>query len=93
MRGVALGTIQETWQGKAACRGPESALFFPPSWPERRDEKSDRETRAKSICASCGVRSLCLQFALDIKEQHGIWGGLNEAERRHIQARDPHGSN
>ena len=93
MRGVALGTITETWQGKAACRGPESSLFFPPAWAERRDEKSERETRAKSICATCGVRRMCLQFALDIKEQHGIWGGLNEAERRHLLDLAGNGSN
>ena len=28
---VALGLIHETWHLNAACRGPESALFFPPS--------------------------------------------------------------
>ncbi len=76
----------ETWQVKAACRGPESALFFPPAWTERRDERGAREARAKAICESCGVRRACLAFAVAIREQHGIWGGLNEAERRHLAA-------
>lgn len=75
-----------TWQGKAACRGPESALFFPPSWTERRVERSEREEIAKAICASCGVRQACLDFAVEIHEQHGIWGGLNESERRRLTA-------
>ena len=72
----------DVWQVKAACRGPQAAVFFPPSYFERKDEKLERETRAKAICAQCGVREPCLEFALEIREPHGIWGGLNEVERR-----------
>ncbi len=79
---VALGIIHETWHLNAACRGPESVLFFPPSSPERRDERELREARAKAICAQCDVRQDCLDFALRVREPHGIWGGLTEAERR-----------
>ena len=79
---MAVGTIQETWQHRAACRGPESSIFFPPSWAERRDERERREARAKAICADCPVQGECLEFALRVREPHGIWGGLNEAERR-----------
>ncbi|MEI2699638.1 MAG: WhiB family transcriptional regulator [Microthrixaceae bacterium] len=28
------------------------------------------------------VRSDCLDYSIQIKEPHGIWGGLNEHERR-----------
>ena len=35
---------------------------------------------------SCTVRQECLDYALRIREQHGIWGGLNEAERRSLGA-------
>ena len=72
----------ELWQIKAACRGPQAAVFFPPSYFERKDEKVDRESRAKAICAQCAVREPCLDFALSIREPHGIWGGLNELERK-----------
>ena len=65
-----------------ACRGPETALFFPPSSTERKDERLARERRAKQICHDCPVRRECLDYALGIGEAHGIWGGLNEAERR-----------
>lgn len=71
-----------TWQVKAACRGPQAVAFFPPAHPERRDERAEREERAKEICATCGVRQPCLQYALRIREPHGIWGGLNEVERK-----------
>ena len=57
-------------------------MFFPPSHFERKDEKEARETRAKAICASCSVRQCCLDYAVRIREPHGIWGGLNEVERK-----------
>ena len=44
---MALTTNQAEWQLKAACRGPQAAVFFPPTTPERRDEKRFRETIAK----------------------------------------------
>ncbi len=75
---------EDVWQVRAACRGPQSAVFFPPAQFERKDEKAEREQRAKAICASCSVRQPCLEYALRIREPHGIWGGLNEVERRHL---------
>ena len=67
---------------KAACRGPQAAVFFPPPQFERKEEKFERETRAKAICATCSVRKECLEYAIAIREPHGIWGGLNEVERK-----------
>ena len=74
--------INEAWQVRAACRGPHAGVFFPPPQFERKDEKLGREERAKAICATCPVREPCLEYALRIREPHGIWGGLSEAERR-----------
>jgi len=78
---VAIRT-EDVWQVKAACRGPHAAVFFPPAYFERKDEKAEREERAKAICGQCAVRKPCLEFSLEIREPHGIWGGLNEIERR-----------
>lgn len=80
--------IAEQWQLRAACRGPHATVFFPPSSMERKDEKVQRETRAKAICATCSVAPECLDYALAIREGHGIWGGLNEMERKQILLRD-----
>lgn len=74
------------WQEKAACKGPQSAVFFPPSHLERKDEREDRELRAKGICSSCPVQRPCLDYAIEIREPHGIWGGLNEVERKQLIA-------
>ena len=78
---------EELWQAKAACRGPQTSLFFPPSHFERKDDKETREARAKAICATCPVKRPCLEYALRIREPHGIWGGLNEIERRSLPSR------
>ena len=80
--------LQELWQKRAACRGPQAVMFFPPSHFERKDEKEQREASAKAICAGCAVRGDCLDYALDIREPHGIWGGLSEIERRSLLARE-----
>lgn len=81
---MAITTNQAEWQLKAACRGPQAVVFFPPTMPERRDEKRFREASAKAICETCNVRGECLEYAMKIREQHGIWGGLSETERKHL---------
>jgi WhiB family redox-sensing transcriptional regulator len=75
---------EDAWQVKAACRGPQATVFFPPSTFERKDEKLERERRAKAICATCAVKQPCLDYAMRIREPHGIWGGLSESERKRI---------
>lgn len=79
-----MRSASQAWQAKAACRGPQSVSFFPPSYAERKDERVAREARAKSICAQCVVRTECLEYALRIREPHGIWGGMNESERKQL---------
>lgn len=78
--------IEEAWQVRAACRGPQAVVFFPPPHFERKSEKFKREEQAKAICTTCSIRQPCLEYALRIREPHGIWGGLNEAERRSLGA-------
>jgi WhiB family redox-sensing transcriptional regulator len=36
------------------------------------------------ICQTCSVQNDCLNYALQIGEQHGIWGGLNATERKEL---------
>jgi len=78
--------VDELWQQRAACKGPQSAVFFPPTQAERKDDRVARESRAKEICALCSVRRPCLNYAMSIREPHGIWGGLNEVERKQLMA-------
>lgn len=73
-----------SWQEDAACHGADTTLFFAPNYFERREEKEAREAQAKRICAGCSVREPCLAYALSTRDPHGVWGGLNEAERRRL---------
>ena len=79
---MAIDSWEYGWQWRAACRGADTGLFFAPSEFEERGAKKAREAQAKAICAGCTVRSECLEYAIRIREQHGVWGGLNELERR-----------
>jgi WhiB family redox-sensing transcriptional regulator len=72
------------WQWRGACRGRDANLFFPPSHLERAELKRERERAAKAICAGCPVRIECLDYSLRTREPYGVWGGLNEMERRRV---------
>lgn len=85
---MAQSMTDDIWHTQAACRGPAHAVFFPPSRIERRIDRKRREQRAKEICADCGVLQQCLSYALEIREQHGIWGGMTERERRQLSLAD-----
>jgi WhiB family redox-sensing transcriptional regulator len=84
---VARTLTSEAWQLRAACKGPQATAFFPPTHAERKEEKLAREQRAKAICRTCVVQGDCLEYALRIREPHGIWGGLNELERKQVMER------
>jgi WhiB family redox-sensing transcriptional regulator len=75
------------WQRFAACRGEDATYYFAPSYFEKRRDKLAREAVAKRICAVCPVQQPCLAYALATREVHGVWGGLNETERRAILKR------
>ena len=80
-------SLDRTWQLRGLCRGNHSYLFFSPSTVERKDERERREHKAKAICNVCPVMGDCLEFAIEIREPYGVWGGLTETERRQMIVR------
>ncbi|MQA10682.1 MAG: WhiB family transcriptional regulator [Pseudonocardiaceae bacterium] len=74
------------WQLHGACRDMDSDLFFHPD-AERGYAREQRVARAKAICRSCPVLVECRNHALTAEEPFGIWGGLDETERREAVAR------
>ncbi len=64
-----------SWQDEAACRGHDPALVFPAN--------TDALGPARAICATCPVFDPCWQTGLH--EQHGIWAGTSERERKQIR--------
>lgn len=72
------------WRDSAACLGAATDVFFPVgSSPEALDQVEE----AKRDCQRCPVRSQCLAWALEAKQDFGVWGGLDEEERREIHGR------
>ena len=71
--------LGQDWRLLAACRHADPELFFPVS---ASGPSLDQVTQAKAICAGCPVRRQCLAFALDTRQDHGVWGGTSEEERR-----------
>jgi WhiB family redox-sensing transcriptional regulator len=72
------------WQLAAACRDADPAVFFYLD-NERGEPRTDRVRAAKKVCRRCPVRARCLNYALEARETHGIWGGYTEDERRRLR--------
>lgn len=65
----------DDWRKSAACRDQDPELFFPVS------KTAEQEAKAKAICKRCPVKMQCFKSA----SEYGIWGGLNEDERRELR--------
>lgn len=83
----ALQWLPDGWEADAACLGADLNLFYAPNYFERRLVKVAREAKAKTFCRACPVLERCREYALESGEDHGVWGGLNEMERRRIRRR------
>jgi len=40
---------------------------------------------AKTMCGTCPVRGLCLEYAVEAREEYGVWGGTSPMDRRLIR--------
>lgn len=41
--------------------------------------------RARKICQGCPILQQCLDYAIVNHEEHGVWGGASERERRRLR--------
>ena len=72
------------WRHRAACLTEDPELFFPVG---NTGPALMQIQEAKKVCKRCDVREACLQWALDAGQDHGVWGGLSEDERRALKRR------
>ncbi len=70
------------WRSRAACTDEDPELFFPVGTTGPAVVQIEE---AKRVCARCEVREPCLEFALDTRQDAGVWGGLDEDERRSLR--------
>jgi len=67
------------WMQAGNCRRYETDVFFP--------SDGAGVDRARAICSRCPIAGRCLDYALDNRIEHGVWGGCSERERRRILRR------
>lgn len=74
------------WRHDAECRRPE---YDPELWhPIGNTGPALQQTdEAKAVCHRCPVMQDCLAWALETRQEHGVWGGLSEGERRSLKRR------
>ena len=65
------------------CSQSDPELFFPETSREKVNTR-----KAKAICFMCVEREACRSYALKANEADGIWGGLDEEDRRIIRSND-----
>lgn len=76
---IELTQKREEWVDKAACAPMPTQIFFADDAPTKE--------KAKQTCGGCAVRRECLEYALVARIDAGIWGGLDEDERRRLWRR------
>ncbi len=64
------------WMANGECRFEPPSTFFP--------SDGVGVEIAKRICADCKVKAQCLEYALEHRIDHGVWGGTSERQRRRI---------
>lgn len=72
------GTQDDSWMERGLCRQTDPEAFYP-------EGKGSSAAAAKAICRRCDVREICLDYALDTDQKHGVWGARTEHERKLIK--------
>lgn len=87
---IAAGQFQaplsSDWQNQAECRsGYDIDLWFPAGMT---GPFAVQIQAAKDVCRRrCPVMEECLTWALETRQEAGIWGGLDEIERQKLLRR------
>ncbi|WP_409474736.1 WhiB family transcriptional regulator [Streptomyces sp. HC307] len=71
------------WRERAACLHEDPDLFFPIGNTGPTLEQIDE---AKAVCR-CPVVEQCLDWAIQVGQVEGIWGGMTDSERRAVRRR------
>ncbi|MFJ4340126.1 WhiB family transcriptional regulator [Streptomyces sp. NPDC088915] len=71
---------RESWSERAVCRTADPDELF---------ADGAAQNQAKALCVTCPVRTECLAHALDLRIEHGVWGGMTDRERRALLRRRP----
>jgi WhiB family transcriptional regulator, redox-sensing transcriptional regulator len=73
---ILASHLASPWMLRARCRDLPPAVFFP--------SDGAGVDVARRYCAECPVKVQCLEYALEHRIDHGVWGGASERERHRI---------
>ncbi len=65
------------WMTLGNCQQEHIGVFFPSDGIGVR--------RAQQVCEGCPVQATCLDYAIDLRIEHGVWGGKSERQRQRIR--------
>jgi WhiB family transcriptional regulator, redox-sensing transcriptional regulator len=68
--------METTWMAHGLCQFEPPATFFP--------SDGVGVEKAKKICAECPAKEPCLNYALENRIDHGVWGATSERQRRRM---------
>ena len=72
-----METSSETkWMAEGNCASRPPSMFFP--------SDGVGVEQAKLVCNDCPVSARCLEYAIENRIDHGVWGGTSERQRRRI---------
>src|SRR4029079_10393848 len=67
-------TPPDSSQDQGACYGIDPEIFFPTT--------EEEAGLALAHCGVCGVRNMCLAWAIRSGERYRVWGGTSAQHRR-----------
>jgi WhiB family redox-sensing transcriptional regulator len=79
------GARRMDWRHRSACLDEDPELFFPIG---NTGPAILQIEEAKQVCRRCDVQEQCLAWALESGQDHGVWGGMSEDERRALKRRN-----
>lgn len=80
----SINDLYPTWQEKAHCADVGHEYFFGDE-EEQPTMSIKAVRRASKLCDVCPVYRECLRWALEKKEEYGVWAGTSGRVRRKIQ--------
>lgn len=77
---VSIYDFGEPWYEEAECRVNPTVNaddFF-------QERGYNNTAKARKVCLVCPVKAECLDYALETKQEFGIWGGLTVTQRKRL---------
>jgi WhiB family transcriptional regulator, redox-sensing transcriptional regulator len=76
--------LEEPWRLQAACLGGDHLLFVgaPSVRGSPNPERRQADAEAAAICRRCPVMWDCMEYAVRIRCEAGVWGGLANHKAR-----------